>query len=152
MTLTPEQIQSIVAIFAAGASIIGTESLKEAGKDLYRKLRSSLSRKAKDSDIQALEDSPDDDLRQEILVRELVKARTDDDNELLILAEQLSTVLQNEHKDASAAFNLNMHNLRAKNVRVKDVDIEGGNAAIDLSDSEIQEDVEFTNIKVKKNG
>lgn len=150
--LTPEEIKNVIAVFAAGASIIGTETLKEAGKDIYRKLRSGLSVKAKDSDLKALEDSPDDDLRQEILVRELVKASTEDDTELLVLAEQLSTILQAEHKDTSAAFNLNMHNIKAKNVRVKDVDVDGGTAAIDLSDGDIDGDVEFSNIKVKKNG
>lgn len=150
ISVDPAIVQYAISTFSAAATLFAEGALREAGKETFTKMRELLGKKTDSNDLVKLEQNPESESRQGVIVEELSQLSLEEAEVLHNLAKKLNEILNEHHPETAKAFEVNM--LRAKiagSANISDNEVDG-NASINAEEATIGGNFNVTGNKVRK--
>jgi hypothetical protein len=139
-----EPISLIVTAIAMGAVSGVKDAASHAVGDAYAGLKELLRRRYGSIDVTPVEAKPQSTAKRESLAEDLASAGAGEDAELLERARAMVDAIHAHDPGAAASIGVDLQQLRAASLRVRDVTADG--VGVRVRDADIQGDVEIAGI------
>jgi hypothetical protein len=127
-----EPISAIAISLALGAgATAGTEAVKAVVKDAYDKLKELIRSRYPKVSLEQLEQAPESNSRRAVVEEDLSKAGAEKDRDLATAARRLMELIQQQAPGAAAAIGVELKDVEAANLRLRDITASGGGVKLD---------------------
>ncbi|MEU1550810.1 hypothetical protein [Nocardia sp. NPDC005745] len=117
-----ESVPEVVAAAVAVGAVAGlTDTAKQAVADAYQKLKALVAGRVGSSVVESVERQPDSNARRAVLVEDLQRAGTENDQQLLAAAQALLAVVRAHEATAGAAVGVDLERVSAAALRIREV-------------------------------
>jgi hypothetical protein len=141
-----EPISDLMMSLVLGAGIVGGKELVSSiVKDAYKKLKAVILKHYPDIAISVLEQKPNSKDAQNVVERELAAANAGQNAAVLSAAQALLDVIRRDAPAAVTTMGIELDDVSAANVRLKDVVSAGG--GVRMQRARIVGDIEITGVR-----
>ncbi len=136
-----EPITTIVTALALGAAAGSKSVAEKAVKESYEGLKALIQKYYQTIDIKLLEQQPESEARQSVLIEDLTKLKAEQNQEILEKAKVLIDSIQNLSEPEMPAIGVRMENLKGLNLNIEDINATSTGIGVDIKEAEIQGDI-----------
>ncbi len=145
-----EVVRFVTDALALGAAASLKTAASEAVKDLYGKSKTYLTRTYPSVDLAPLEKKPESKAKQASVQEDLEEAGAGGDEELLTLARNLLEVVEKHDVKVAEAMGVDLEEVKARGLRVREVDSEG--TGVKVKRSEFEGDIDIEGVRTGRRG
>ncbi|MET4614173.1 hypothetical protein ABIC28_005186 [Rhodococcus sp. PvR044] len=146
-----EPLTLVATAVALGACEGARETAKQMVVDAYATLKRFLLHRYEGvtKEIEGIESEPDEELRRELLAKQLGKAGADGDEELQALAQEVLRQVEENAPETAAAIGVRLTRVTAGgNLSVTDIDVEGS-SGVTAEDVAVGGDLTISGVNVR---
>src|SRR5690242_575562 len=118
-----DPLTAIVTAMALGAAAGLQETATSAVKDAYASLKGLVARNSSRVDVAQIERDPASPTRRSLLAEELRAAGAETSTEIVHGALSLIDLIEDETPDAAAFIGIDLENLRARTIELRDITV-----------------------------
>ncbi len=141
-----EPVTTIVTALALGAAAGSKSVAEKAVKEGYEGLKTLIQKRYQTIDIKLLEQQPESEARQSVLVEDLTKVKAEQNQEILERAKILIDSIQNLSEPETLAIGVKVENLKGLKLNIEDINATGTGIGLDIKEAEIQGDINIKGI------
>lgn len=138
----------VTTMVNAGATLQSKGQLSASSQTAYTSLLNVLKESISASDVEAFIANPSDDLRQQLLLRDMAALEPSQAQPIIHQAEVFKQQLEATDKGLLEGLSITFDNTSMKNLRVKDSEVESGGMRVSANNATIDGDVEIIGSRV----
>lgn len=142
-----EPVTTIVTALALGAAAGSKSVAEKAVKESYEGLKALIQQCYQTIDIKLLEQQPESEARQSVLVEDLTKLKAERNQEILEKAKILIDSIQNLSEPEMPAIGVKLENLKGLNLNIEDINATSTGIGVDIKEAEIQGDITIKGVR-----